>query len=91
MAEVLCISCRPVDVPGKVEKQFSPLWRFCEARAILFKCQVRSRKKFSPLSRSCEALGGLFKCQELSRKQFSPLGSCCEARAGLFKCGKGPT
>ena len=44
------------------QKQFLPLWRFCEARASLVKCQETSRKQFSALWGFCEAPAGLFKC-----------------------------
>ena len=56
-------------------KQFSPLWRFCEARASLFMCQESSRKQFSPLWWSCQARGGLFKCRKYREIRFHHCGS----------------
>ena len=41
-------------------KPFSPLWRSCEAREVLFMRWERLKKPFSPLLRSYEASVGLF-------------------------------
>ena len=49
---------------GDEESIFSVLWRSCEARAGLSKCQERRRKQFSPLCISCEARARLFLSQE---------------------------
>ena len=69
-------------------KQFSPLWRSCEAGACLFMCQERSRKQFSPLWWSCEAGASLFIYQESSRKQFTPgpvkLVQACTAKTTVW-------
>ena len=53
-----CLNAR-----GDEERIFSLVWRSCEARAGLFKCQERRRKQFSPLCRSCDARASLFKCE----------------------------
>ena len=53
--EQACLNAR-----GHEESIFSLLWRSCEARAGLCKCQERRRKQFSPLCRSCEARARLF-------------------------------
>ena len=73
---------------GISRKQFSPLWRSCEARASLFMCGKDLITAFQPPSRCCEARAGLFMCRRRSRKQFSPLWRPCDVGAALFMCGK---
>ena len=58
------------------------------ARAILLKCQERSRKHLSPQWRPCEARASLCMCGKDLLKPFSPPMRCCEAAANLFMWGK---
>ena len=52
-----------LNATGDEESIFSLVWKSCEDRAGLFKCQERRRKQFSPVCRSCEARVSMFKCQ----------------------------
>ena len=58
---------------GRTRKQFSQLWRSCEAHASLFMCGKDLITPFHPPRKTREAHAGLFKFQRRSRKQFSPL------------------
>ena len=57
--------------------------RFCEARAILFKCYERSRKQISQLWGPCEARASLCMCGKDLLKPFQPPMRSCEARPGI--------
>ena len=60
--EMLWSTCRPVWVPGKIEKAFFSTVVSYEARASLFMCGKDLITPFSPPKRCCEAGAGLFKC-----------------------------
>ena len=83
--EGLWSTWRPVEVPIKMEKQFSPLKKSSAAGANLFLCGKHGK---TPPWRCCEEHAGLFKCQKCWRKQFSQLWKSCEAGESLFMCGK---
>ena len=69
---------------GRSRKQFSLLWKSCEACASQFMWGKDLVTPFYPPRRICEAHFGLFMCQRRSWKQFSPLW---ELSASMFVCG----
>ena len=54
-----CLNAR-----GDEESVFVLVWRCCDARTGVFRCQERLRKQFSPLCISCEARAWLVLSQE---------------------------
>ena len=80
----LMLAC--LNARGDEESVLVLVWRCCDARTGVFRCQERLRKQFSTLWRCSQVLASPFQCQERARKQFSTLWRCCEVRASPFHC-----
>ena len=90
IVKVMWKFCMPVWVSGRPWKQFSPLWKFCEACAHKFEYYERSRNQVLVLLWSRETRAGQLGCKERCWKQISPQCWYCEACWRMFEFQDGP-